>query len=422
MPPANAEPDPVRVHLGIDWADRKHEFVLLLPDGQTQPGTLENRPEAIHDFLASLRERFAGEVVAIALEKTRSQLVNILVQYPFVRLYLLNPGSVAKYREALRPAGAKDDPGDAEVILQMLVKHAEQLSPWRPDDQLVRLLHGLCEERRHAVDQRTKLVEELSSKLKRYYPQAHELAGGDLTTTMACDFLLQYSDLDAVKKPGEATLRAFYHTHNSRSATLIDRRLTLRREAVAVTDDPAVIEPLRLAVRRLARQIRDLNADIAAFDRRIEAVFPEHPDAAIFKSFPGAGKVLAPRLLAEFGSDRARYQSASDLQCRAGIAPVTVTSGKSRWVHRRRRCPKFSLQTFHEFAAASLLHSAWAEAYYKHHVATNRDARHHRIVRALAFKWIRIMFACWQNRTTYDEDAYIDTLRKRNSPLCAFLP
>ena len=43
-------------------------------------------------------------------------------------------------------------------------------------------------------------------------------------------------------------------------------------------------------------------------------------------------------------------------------------------------------------------------------------------VRALAFKWQRIMFVCWRDRVTYDEATYLEALKRRGSPLAAKLP
>ena len=41
--------------------------------------------------------------------------------------------------------------------------------------------------------------------------------------------------------------------------------------------------------------------------------------------------------------------------------------------------------------------------------------------RALAYKWQRIIFRCWQDRVPYDESRYIARLRETNSPLLSFL-
>ena len=38
-------------------------------------------------------------------------------------------------------------------------------------------------------------------------------------------------------------------------------------------------------------------------------------------------------------------------------------------------------------------------------------------MRALAFKWQRILFRCWQDQRPYDEAKYEAALRKHSSPL-----
>jgi len=38
-------------------------------------------------------------------------------------------------------------------------------------------------------------------------------------------------------------------------------------------------------------------------------------------------------------------------------------------------------------------------------------------VRALAFKWQRIMFVCWRDRVPYNETTYLQSLKRRSSYL-----
>ena len=127
--------------------------------------------------------------------------------------------------------------------------------------------------------------------------------------------------------------------------------------------------------------------------------------------------MLAPRLLAAFGEQRDRYESAAEMQRYVGIAPVTESSGKKRWVHWRLQCPKFLRQTFVEWAAQTIPRSFWAGAYYRQQRA--KGCSHQVAVRALAFKWIRILYRCWQDRTPYDESKYLNALKRRGSPLLA---
>lgn len=136
-----------------------------------------------------------------------------------------------------------------------------------------------------------------------------------------------------------------------------------------------------------------------------------HPDFAIVSSFPGVGPALAPRLIAALGTQRDRFASAHELQSYSGIAPVKESSGKRCWIHMRWACPKFVRQTFQEWAQHSIPRSEWARAYY--HRQRARGKQHHAIIRSLAFKWIRILYRCWQNRTPYQEALYSAALPRR---------
>ena len=140
----------------------------------------------------------------------------------------------------------------------------------------------------------------------------------------------------------------------------------------------------------------------------------------LFSSFPGADEVLAPRLLSAFCADRDRFASAEEIQQLSGIAPVTERSGKSCWVHYRFACPKFLRQSFHEFAAQSIGQSPWARTYYNRR--RERGNGHQAAVRSLAFRWIRIIYRCWQTRVPDSEQAYQQALRRRGSPIARLIP
>ena len=179
-------------------------------------------------------------------------------------------------------------------------------------------------------------------------------------------------------------------------------------QAMPAIRDRAVIEAKRTVVQVIAQLLRTLLEGIATLDRKIAEAAEVHPDYFIFQSLPGAGAALAPRLLAALGSQRDRYASAEEVQKYSGIAPVTERSGKKKWVHFRWACSKFLRQSFHEWAGHSIAQSVWARAYYQQQRQRGKD--HHAAVRALAFKWIRIVFRCWQDRVAYDENRYLADL------------
>jgi hypothetical protein len=181
-----------------------------------------------------------------------------------------------------------------------------------------------------------------------------------------------------------------------------------------------VQEACVLITRSLVAMLATLRVQIAMFDRRIAELVAAHPDGALFGSLPGAGAALVPRLIVAFGTQRERYQSAYEMQCYSGIAPVTEASGESQWVHVRFACPKFLRQTFHEFAACSIPQSEWARAYYEHQ-RNEKQKSHHAAVRSLAFKWLRIIYRCWKEGKPYDEEIYLKSLRRRGSLLAGAL-
>ena len=143
----------------------------------------------------------------------------------------------------------------------------------------------------------------------------------------------------------------------------------------------------------------------------IEDRFEKHADAKIFSSFPGAGAALAPRLLAAMGSDRSRFASSLEVAEYAGIAPVTERSGKKTWVHRRFACARFVKQSFHEFAAESIRFCDWARCYYDKKRKEGKS--HHSAIRALAYRWIRIIYRCWKDCIPYEDGKYMRSLRQR---------
>jgi transposase len=404
----------VVAYIGLDWADERHSVHLQPAEGTIEHDELEQKPAVLHDWVAQLQQRFGGGKIAVALEQRKGAVIHALLMYDCFVLYPINPKALARYREAFSTSGAKDDPLDSELLLDLVVRHRDKLRAWVPDTVESRTLQALCEQRRKLVNQRVALTNRITSLLKQYFPHALDWVG-DVASVQACDFFMRWPTLTAIQRARATTIRQFYRAHNCRTAAVIEARLAAITSARPLTTDAAVVEPFSLSVQTYATQLRALIAAIQTFDDRIAEVFAAHADHDSFTSFPGAGDVCAPRLAAAFGTDRSRWAAAAELQSHSGIAPVTERSGKSVWVHHRLACPKFVKQTFHEFADQSIRFSRWARTYYDQQRARGND--HHAALRALAYKWIRILFRCWKERRPYDEDTYIDALRRRGSPL-----
>ncbi len=337
-------------YIGLDWADRTHVISLRGTDsGKVEHYELVHKPEALVEWVSGLQRRFPGQRVAVALEQARGAVVHALMGYDFLVLYPVNPKTLAKYREAFSPSGAKDDPTDADLLLELVTLHRDKLRAWLPDDELTRTITLLVEYRRDLVATQTSLTNRLTSLLKLYYPQALAWAG-ELTTVQACDFLQRWPTLAKAQQAAPAKLRQFYLAHGCRKAELIEQRLQEIKLAQPLTRDGAVITASMAMVQATTSQLRPVLEAIARMEKQIAELFRQHADHDLFSSFPGAGPVLAPRLLAALGADRGRFAAATEVQQLSGIAPVMERSGKSCWVHRRWACPKFVRQSFHEFA------------------------------------------------------------------------
>src|SRR2546422_7466538 len=397
VPMANEVPieNEIVAYVSLDWADQQHVICWQAAgSAQVQTAVVQQRPEELQAWVAELRQRFPQGLVAIASEQSRGAVIAALMHFDFLRLYPINPKSLARYREAFASSGAKDD----------------------PDDALSRELALRVEHRRQLVNLQTKLIQQLRSHLKVYFPQALDWVG-ELDSLQACDFLQRWPTLAAVQKARPSQLEKFYHQHHCRRPQLIQQRLEQIRQAPPLTQDSAIVQAYSQMVLALVAQLRVLIPTLQQWQQQISQLFAQHPDAALFASFPTAGPVFAPRLQAAFGSRRDRFGSASEVLQFSGVAPVTKRSGKSRQVQRRWARPKFLHQSFVEFAGLSIPHCRWARALYQQLRA--RGHRHWAAIRVVAYKWIRILFRCWQDRVPYNEQKYLKSLERRNPTLWA---
>lgn len=279
--------------LGLDWGSAEHALCLYdCTTGQQESSTLEHTPEAIAQWARALEKRFPNGKIALCLEQAKGALISALLAYSFLVLYPVNPTTAARYRQAFKTSRAKSDPSDAQVCLELLLHHRDKLTPWLPHDPPTRSLARLLEQRRGTVDLRTLLTNMLRDALKSYHPQALTLAGQDLFAPLACQFLLKWPSLQELQKARKETVRKFYYAHNCRRQDLINKRLDAIASMIPLTSDHAVLEPAKVHVTMLARQLLQLSAALKEYDSRITQLFLSHADAAIWESFPGAGPLL----------------------------------------------------------------------------------------------------------------------------------
>lgn len=386
------------LYAGIDWADQKHDALVLDAAGH-KLGSIRvaHSPEGLaklDEWLGHILNGQSREQIACIIETTHGLLITFLLEHGWP-VYPVNPRTVDRKRSA---SGAKTDAIDAYLLAKTGRADFADLHRLIPDSEKVAELKGLTRDQQGLIQMQTRLVNQLTACFKAYYPVALDLFA-KLQQHSALVFLQTYPTLEAAQAASVEQIRqvlaAAGHTTAQKVAPKIFEQVHQPSlQATAVTTRTKA----RLALALIA-QLLPLVEQIAAYDKEIHQLFLSHEDKEVFRSLPGAGKQLAPRLLAEIGDDPSRYGSAASLQALGGTSPVLFQSGTYSKPHRRQGCIKPLRNALHQFAWQSTLQEAWAKAYYERKRAEGKS--HSVAVRALSNIWARIIFALLTSHQPY---------------------
>ena len=399
--------------IGIDWSEKKH-CVHAYNEAGARLLRLEVAAKiAGFQRLARQLEKVNPEPAncLVAIETEHNLLVDYLHSQGY-KLYILAPTVVSSNRGRQGSSGAKDDDRDAQLLAEILRTDLGRLVPWQPDGPLVRQMRTLLS----WVDDLTKGLGQERNRLRadllRFYPQALE-AFGQLKTQFSLRFLAAFPEPAALETLSYERFAAFsrdqgYYEYG-RYAELWT---TLREPAPSLNqqETPAYRDRVTwLAKQLLAKTLQ--KRDVIA---QVQTLFQQHPDAFVFDSLPGVGDLLAPKLLVMFGDHRQRYPVRELLPTVAGTAPVTVASGKSKYVKFRQACNHNYRHTAQQFARSSVQKSSWAATYF--HQARERGMSNSHAYRCLANRWLQIIWSLWQRREAYNEAYHLSQVGKHRRP------
>lgn len=399
--------------VGIDWADKEHAFAIRTPDGKLHSGAFKHSPAAIREWIEAWNSRHPNLAIEICIEASRGSLINALREFPYVKIYPVNPKALANYRGAFAHGGGKNDPVDARLILKFIEQNREHLRPLQQDSPETRELYALTTHRRQLVEERVALANRIGTLWKQYFPAILELKPARTYSEFVIKLALKYPTLEDVQQAGKTKLRKFFYSIGTKEK--MEHRLDLLMEAKPLTTDPTLLRTCARQCRAIGLQIDVLNQVIKGYNSEIKSLVRKHKDYGFVSTLPGASDNTHARIIAALGDDRNRYENAESLQAAAGIAPITTQSGKSRYVNARWACTKFLKQTFHEYAGLSVAKCSWAKRYYEQLQAKGKSKQMAK--RALAYKWLRIIYRCWKTGQPYNEAHYMERLRKTGSKL-----
>ncbi len=349
---------------GIDWADDHHDAVVLTDQGQLLgalrvPHTAEGLDHLTRFLRGGASTSGAAEPVICLVETPHGLLITALLEAGFT-VCPVNPLAVGRLRP---PSGVKTDALDARLLARL------GRNDW-----------------------------------PEYYPAALQCFDG-LTRQVTLAFLQAFPTPEAAAAASleqlTQVLAQAHYPHPRQKA----EQLAALLQAPQLHALPGVARAKARLMAALRAQLAVLTTQVADFDQAIQQLFAQHADSVVFASLPGAGRRLAPRLLAEWGEDRTRYASAASVRALAGTAPVLFQSGAFRGVRRRRACVNAWRQALYHFAWESVLCEPWAKVYYQRKRAHGKT--HAMALRAVANQWVRIIYAMWQARQPYQRAIFL---------------
>ncbi|MHB2024968.1 MAG: IS110 family RNA-guided transposase [Mycobacteriales bacterium] len=384
------------VFVGLDWGNSHHQLCILNAAGRMVHQSKYAHDVAGADALADQLGRH-GSVEGIAIERSEGLLVEALQQQGH-RLFCVSPKMSARARERYRLAPTKSDAFDAFVLADSLRHEHRHWRSLATPSPLLAELRALTRDRERLIWNQRDVENQLRAIVLAFHPGVlHLFSSLDRDITLA--FLRDYPTPARAGRVGAARMAAFCARHGysgrTRPELLVERlRTNLLSASAGTTAGKAFTAAL------FVDQLELLNTQIRAITKRIRERLAEHPDATIFLSFPGMGDVTAAIMLAEMGEDRGRFPTADVLLAETGTAPVTRSSGRSRTVRFRYAANKRMRHAVDWWAFVAVRENDWAHDAYQQ--ARARGQLHNRALRAIGARWTRILWRCWQDRTTYD--------------------
>ncbi|HEY8744240.1 MAG TPA: transposase, partial [Chloroflexota bacterium] len=335
------------VYVGVDWAQDHHD-VYVTNERSEQLGAfrIAHSIDGLDLLTKRLREfGAAAATVQIALERPDGLLVAALLEQGYT-VYPINPKSVDRYRDRPHTSGAKDDARDAQALADILRTDGERFRPLAPESELAAELRLTIRAYRELVAEGVRFTNQLHSCLGDYYPAALGLFS-DLDAPISLAFLAAFPTPDAARVAGRdgivTWLKGQGYAHPQRA-----ERVAERATAKTLAAGAGVVRARSRQMVGLVAALQAVMAAKQAHVKALEELLGQHPPTRVarpcglFLGLPGAGVVTAAALLGEIGEDRDALPNAQALQSaptpvgRPCTAPVTIQSGKSRRVVRRR--------------------------------------------------------------------------------------
>jgi len=393
------------LYIGVDLSDKFFDSCITNSFGDVLD---RNRFDMNHDgfcsFLKLIQEHQTdSQECIIGLENPRSGLVDFLAQHGYT-VVLTNPNAISSYRKSRTPSNAKSDEADAQLIADYVREHHKSLRRIQMPDETMRELSLLLEDRDRLIQQRIRFSNQLTSTLKEYFPQALD-AFGSIDNKCTIKFLKRVDTFAQVKALSTKKLEQLLKECGIYRKDSKERFYQAIKKPVYHISQAVVKTKVRLKNAIIAH-LDLLVQQIQEYERQIQSLMDDSPDGHIFRSLPGADYILGAKLLVLYSTRD--FTDASEAQQLFGTVPYTAMSGQSRFVGFRRGANKLGRNTFQQFARCSIQSSLWANKQYAKRRNQGKSSNH--AFRCLANTWVKITFAMWSNKASYDEAKHLASI------------
>jgi transposase len=397
------------LYAGIDWSDDWLDFELRTGDGRVlDQGRVRPSPAGMAELFSRLDRHAPPDEIGIAIESVRAAWIQALLDRRYT-VYPLHPPAVDNFRRARNAAGNKTDKIDRQTIALFLATFHAELRALRPDAPDILGLRMLCQDRVHLVEERTAKSNELTSIVKVHCPFFMGFFG-QIDSRIALQFLQEFPTQNQMRALSERKLRSWLTRKGYSHPKRVDEMVAhLGAPVLRVPDEEQEIRAGRMTY--LARSLIELDAEIERVDKDITRRFDAMPESSWIRSLPGAGPVLGPCVLAVIGRDPNRFKGPTEAAGLVGTAPVTIGSGKQLQHRFRFGCWKFARRTFVMLAEHSRLAGVgWVVELYERQRLGERS--HHRALRVIAQKWLKIILAMKRTGARYDESIFTHSQKR----------
>ena len=382
---------------GIDAGKEHHHVVVIDSEGRRLLSRrVLNGESELNEIIDATLARAGIVSWAIDLADGPAALIITLLLERGQRLVFLPGIAVNRASGAYRGEG-KTDAKDAAVIADQ-ARMRRDLRELHLEEEMIAELRMLTAQRGDLAADRTRTINRLRQRLLGVFPALERAL--DFTNQGPLVLISQFQTPHAIRAVGPDGLETWLRSRKVRAVGKLtaaavqaadNQHTRIRGESVAAD-----------LVAELARNVLELDRQLAALDKLIASRFRAHRHAHIIASMVGIGDLLGAEFLAATGGDITAFASPNHLAGYAGLAPTPRDSGRrSGNLHRPRRYNRQLQRVFYTSAVISIQRSPASKTFYDRKRAEGK--RHGQAVLALARRRVDVLWAMLRDDCTYQE-------------------